>query len=72
MQYDKQMMMISLMVDDLQQSITNYKMIEMVDGQVRASWSNNVDKNSGVNKTAIRRKILEIRQDLLELDKCFR
>ena len=69
MQYDKQMMMISLMVDDLQQSVMNYKMIEIVDGEVRASVV--TGKNSGVNKTAIRRKILEIRQDLLELDKCF-
>ena len=61
MRYDKQMMMISLMADRLQESITEYQMFKM-----------HLHLEDRVPATKIRRQILELRQALLELDKCFR
>lgn len=61
MRYDKQMMMVSLMADRLQEAVTNYQASKMLAGY-----------EGKMPATAIRRQILELRQALLELDKCFR
>ena len=63
--------LIYLLVKDLNQNVMQYRSKEIILGH-RPDAGYDTDKNKGDNKTAIRRQILDIRQQLLELDKCFR
>lgn len=71
MEYADLMLMISLETKRLRDNVLEYHAWETFTGDPPMS-GRDLDKNGGVNKTAIRRQILDIRQQLLELDKCFR
>lgn len=63
--------LIYLMVKDLNQNVMQYRSKEIILGR-KPDAGIDGNRNKGDNKTAIRRQILDIRQQLLELDKCFR
>ena len=71
MSYLELMTLIFMEAKELKVSIWEYNTWKAINGQAPIS-GHDLDKNGGTNKTAIRRKILSIRQHLLELDKCFR